>query len=118
MSISLLGAAPQIAPVAKLNFFEPVDWRQYLPGRISPEMIELDGRIIRIVTGLSGVTYNSQLAPMKPTVLDDFLKPAVEGQDRLDPLRRRPRRAAGRGRLGQAEDASPMCARWPGRSPA
>jgi ABC-type Fe3+ transport system substrate-binding protein len=76
----LLGAAPQIAPVAKLNFFEPVDWRQYLPARIRPEMIELDGRIIRIVTGLSGVTYNSQLAPTKPTVLDDFLKPAWKGK--------------------------------------
>ena len=76
----VLGAAPQIAPVVKLNFFEPVDWRQYLPGRITPEMIELDGRIIRFVTGLSGVTYNSQLAPMKPTVLDDFLKPEWKGK--------------------------------------
>jgi len=76
----VLGAAPQIAPVVKLNFFEPVDWKQYLPGRITPEMIELDGRIIRFVTGLSGVTYNSQLAPKKPTVLDDFLKPEWKGK--------------------------------------
>ncbi len=76
----LLGAAPQIAPVAKVNFFEPVDWRKYLPGRISPEMIELDGRIIRIATGLSGVTYNSQLATVKPKVLDDFLTPAWKGK--------------------------------------
>jgi ABC-type Fe3+ transport system substrate-binding protein len=75
----LLGAAPQIAPVVKLNFFEPVDWQQYLPGRITPNMIELDGRVIRIVTGLSGVTYNSQLAPMKPRLLDDFLKPEWKG---------------------------------------
>jgi iron(III) transport system substrate-binding protein len=76
----VLGAAPQIAPVVKVDFFEPVDWKQYLPGRITPEMIELDGRIIRIVTGLSGVTYNSQLAPMTPTVLDDFLKPEWKGK--------------------------------------
>jgi len=76
----VLGAAPQIAPVVKVNFFEPVDWKQYLPGRITPNMIELDGRIIRIVTGLSGVTYNAQLAPMKPTVLDDFLKPEWKGK--------------------------------------
>jgi iron(III) transport system substrate-binding protein len=76
----LLGAAPQIAPVAKLDFFEPVDWQKYLPGRITPEMTELGGRIIRIVTGLSGVTYNSQLAPMKPTVLQDFLKPEWKGK--------------------------------------
>lgn len=76
----VLGAAPQIAPVVKLDFFEPVDWRQYLPDRITPAMVELGGKIIRIVTGLSGVTYNSQLAPMKPTVLDDFLKPAWKGK--------------------------------------
>ena len=76
----LLGAAPQIAPVVKLNFFEPVDWPQYLPGRITPNMVELDGRIVRIVTGLSGVTYNAQLAPMKPTLLDDFLKPGWKGK--------------------------------------
>jgi hypothetical protein len=62
----VLGAAPQIAPVAKLNFFEPVDWTRYLPGRITPNMIELDGRIIRIVTGLSGVTYNSQMPQSRP----------------------------------------------------
>jgi len=76
----LLGAAPQIAPVAKLDFFEPVEWQKYLPGRITSEMTELGGRIIRIVTGLSGVTYNSQLAPMKPTVLQDFLKPEWKGK--------------------------------------
>ena len=76
----MLGAAPQIAPVVKLDLFEPVNWQKYLPGRITPQMTELDGRIIRIVTGLSGVTYNSGLAPMKPTVLDDFLKPAWKGK--------------------------------------
>jgi ABC-type Fe3+ transport system substrate-binding protein len=76
----LLGAAPQITPVAKANLFEPVEWAKYLPGRITPEMIELDGGIIRIVTGLSGVTYNAQLAPMKPTRLDDFLKPEWKGK--------------------------------------
>jgi ABC-type Fe3+ transport system substrate-binding protein len=76
----VLGAAPQIAPVVKLNFFEPVDWQAYLPGRITADMTELDGRIIRIVTGLSGVTYNSQLAPMKPAVLEDFLKAGWKGK--------------------------------------
>jgi ABC-type Fe3+ transport system substrate-binding protein len=76
----VLGAAPQIAPVVKVNFFEPIDWKQYLPARITPNMIELDGKVIRIATGLSGVTYNAQLAPMKPTVLDDFLRPEWKGK--------------------------------------
>src|ERR1700719_3921880 len=39
----VLGAAPQIAPVVRLNLFEPVDWARYLLGRITPNMIELDG---------------------------------------------------------------------------
>jgi iron(III) transport system substrate-binding protein len=75
-----LGAARQIAPVLKLDFVEQVDWRQYLPGRITSDMIERDGRIIRVVTGLTGVTYNSELAPMKPTTLEDFLKPEWKGK--------------------------------------
>src|SRR5215475_10202941 len=35
-----LGAAPQIVPVLKANYFEAVDWKKYLPGRITDEMIE------------------------------------------------------------------------------
>ena len=57
-----------------------MDWKKYLPGRITDEMIEQDGQLIRIVTGLSGVTYNSALAPMKPERLDDFLKPQWKGK--------------------------------------
>src|SRR5215467_8235814 len=75
-----LGAAPQVVPVFKASFFEAVDWKKYLPGRITDEMIEWNGELIRIVTGLSGATYNSALAPMKPTTLDDFLKPAWKGK--------------------------------------
>jgi iron(III) transport system substrate-binding protein len=76
----LLSASPQIAPIAKFNMFEEVGWQKYLPARIKPEMVELNGGIIRIVTGLSGATYNSRLAPMKPTTLADFLKPEWKGK--------------------------------------
>jgi len=75
-----LGAAPQIVPVLKANYFESVDWKKYLPNRITDEMVEHDGQLLRIVTGLSGATYNSALAPMKPTTLEDFLKPAWKGK--------------------------------------
>ncbi len=75
-----LGAAPQIAPVLKAHFFEPVDWKKYMPGRITDEMIEMNGELIRIVTGLSGATYNSALAPMKPATLEDFLRPQWKGK--------------------------------------
>src|SRR5215813_5653383 len=75
-----LGAAPQVVPVLKASFFEAVDWKKYLPGRITDEMVEWNGELIRIVTGLSGATYNSALAPMKPTTLEDFLKPTWKGK--------------------------------------
>ncbi|HXQ51401.1 MAG TPA: ABC transporter substrate-binding protein [Stellaceae bacterium] len=75
-----LGAAPQVSPLIKLDMFEHVKWTEYLPGRIAPEFVEADGQAIRVVTGLSGVTYNSQLAPMKPTTLADFLKPEWKGR--------------------------------------
>jgi iron(III) transport system substrate-binding protein len=76
----LLGAAAQIAPLVKRDFFIQVPWESYLPGRITDEMTELDGKIVRIVTGLSGATYNSKLAPFKPTRLEDFLKPEWKGK--------------------------------------
>jgi len=75
-----LGAAPQLVPVLKANYFETVDWKKYLPSRITDQMVEHDGQLLRIVTGLSGATYNSALAPMKPATLEDFLKPAWKGK--------------------------------------
>src|SRR3954449_8817865 len=75
-----LGAAPQVVPVLKANYFESVDWKKYLPGRITDEMVESNGQLLRIVTGLSGATYNSALAPRKPVTLEDFLKPAWKGK--------------------------------------
>src|SRR5215831_16933113 len=75
-----LGAAPQIVPVLKANYFESVEWKKYLPNRITDEMVEHNGQLLRIVTGLSGATYNSTLAPMKPATLEDFLKPAWKGK--------------------------------------
>lgn len=76
----MLGAAPQMVPLIKLDLFEPVDWHSYLPSRVNPGMTEFDGRLIRVATGLTGATYNSSLAPMKPVTLDDFLKPEWKGK--------------------------------------
>ncbi len=75
-----LGAAAQVAPLVPLEVFEPVDWPKYLPSRITPAITEVNGQFIRIVTGLSGVTYNSRLAPMKPTRMEDFLRPEWKGK--------------------------------------
>jgi ABC-type Fe3+ transport system substrate-binding protein len=75
-----LGAAAQVAPLVDLKFFEAPDWRKYLPDRIKPEFVEVNNQFVRFVTGLSGVTYNSRLAPFKPTTLMDFLKPEWKGK--------------------------------------
>jgi len=66
-------------PVVKLDMFEPFDWNKYLPAG-TPAITELDNKLVRIVTGLSGVTYNSALAPSTPTTLADFLKPEWKGK--------------------------------------
>jgi len=57
-------------------------WTKYLPGRIVPDMVEADGTVIRVATGLGGVTYNTKLVPggKQPTSLDDFLKPEWKGK--------------------------------------
>ena len=75
-----LGSAAQIAPLVSFNMFEAPDWRKFLPERISPDYLEVDNQFVRFVTGLSGVTYNSRLAPSKPTMLTDFLKPEWKGK--------------------------------------
>ena len=76
----MLGAATQIAPMVRLDELLQIDWRSYMPERITPDMVEMDGRMVRIVTGLSGVTYNSAMAPSKPTTLEDFQKPEWKGR--------------------------------------
>jgi iron(III) transport system substrate-binding protein len=76
----LLGSAAQMSPLSQRDFFLPVDWHQYMPDRIGTDVVEADNKIIRIGTTLSGFTYNNQLAPMKPTRLDDFLKPEWKGR--------------------------------------
>jgi ABC-type Fe3+ transport system substrate-binding protein len=75
----LLGAAAQIVPVVKVDMFVPFDWGSYLPAG-TPKITEIGNKIVRIVTGLSGVTYNSALAPSTPTTLQDFLKPEWKGK--------------------------------------
>jgi ABC-type Fe3+ transport system substrate-binding protein len=75
-----LAAAAQIAPLVPLDLFQSIDWHQYLPERINSDITEIDGKFIRLVTGLSGATYNSRRAPMTPTKMDDFLRPEWKGK--------------------------------------
>ena len=69
------------APLLKRNIFHKVDWTALVPDRLKDEFVEQDGQLLRVYSGMSGVTYNTRLAPMKPTTLGDFLKP--EWKDKI-----------------------------------
>jgi len=63
----------------------PVKWQALLPGRITPELVELDGAALKIATGSYGVTYNSKLVPNPPKTLAGFLDPAFKGKIATNP---------------------------------
>ena len=75
-----VGAAAQQVALVKRKVLLPVDWKALLPNRIPDQAVEQGGVAIRVGTGMSGVTYNSDLAPYKPTKLSDFLDPRWKGK--------------------------------------
>ncbi|MDC0033887.1 extracellular solute-binding protein, partial [Alphaproteobacteria bacterium] len=77
-----LGSSPFALPLIKRKILIAYPWTKLLPGRITAAMVEARGAVIRVATGLSGVTYNTKLAPggKAPTSLSDFLGPAWKGK--------------------------------------
>jgi iron(III) transport system substrate-binding protein len=75
-----LGSSPFILPLVQRKVLKPYPWTKMLPGRITPAMVEGNGTAVRMATGLGGVTYNTKLAPMKPTRISDFLDPVWKGK--------------------------------------
>jgi len=77
-----LGPAPFAAPMVKRKVLIKRPWPKYLPGRITDEISEADGALLRVATALGGVTYNTKLMPgkEKPTRMSDFLKPGWKGK--------------------------------------
>ena len=75
-----IGAAPQMLPLIKGNMFRTIAWQQLLPSRISASQVERDSQVLRIQTGVSGITYNTDLMPHPPATLEDFLKPEWKGR--------------------------------------
>jgi len=58
-----------------------VDWVKLMPDRILPKMVESNGEMVRVFTQRpGGISYNTQLAPMKPTKLTDLLLPVWKGK--------------------------------------
>ena len=77
-----IGPSFAAAVLVNRKLLVPTKWTEYLPGRITPDIVEIDGMAIRIATGLPGVTYNKTLLPggKIPTNLSDFLKPEWKGK--------------------------------------
>lgn len=74
-----LGSAPFVLPLIKRKVGMAFPYTKMLPGRITAAMVEGDGTAVRFATGFGGVTYNTKLAPYKPTKITDFLKPEWKG---------------------------------------
>ena len=64
----------------KRKVLQSFEWTKFLPGRITPEMVELDGAAVKFATSIPGVYYNTKLSPYKPQRLSDFLKPEWKGR--------------------------------------
>jgi ABC-type Fe3+ transport system substrate-binding protein len=79
-----VGTAVEISPFIERGLFRPIPWTDLDPGRITPEIAEAGGRVLRIVTGIPGVLYNKHVGAdfANITVMDDLLKPEYKG--RLD----------------------------------
>jgi ABC-type Fe3+ transport system substrate-binding protein len=75
-----LGSSPFALQLVQREIGLRYPWTKLLPGRITTAMVEGDGTAVRFASGLGGVTYNTKLAPMKPTKISDFLKPAWKGK--------------------------------------
>lgn len=80
MSDIYYSSGPFIAPLLSRNIFLAPDWGALLPGRITDKAAEAHNQIVRAYTGLTGATYNTQLAPARPERLTDFLKPEWKGK--------------------------------------
>ena len=82
-SSDVLFATPvQIVPFLNQGLFRQVAWDRMLPSRITPNLIEADGRALRNVTLLSGLIYNKKQVPdiIETRTMGDLLQPKWQAQ--------------------------------------
>lgn len=78
-----LGPSFTVAELVKRDLLrEDFDWQKLLPGRITPELLEVGNKLVRVTTTLPGVTINTSLMPggKLPTKFSDFMKPEWKGK--------------------------------------
>ena len=77
---AFLTSSSSAGRLASADFFHQVDWIALLPDRIRPDMVEANGKLVRFVTYVAGVTYNSKLLPNPPKTLAGYLDPMFKGR--------------------------------------
>ncbi len=75
-----IGAAAQVQPLIAGGMFQTISWQTLLPARITAQDVERGGQVMRIQTGISGITYNTDLMPNPPALIEDYLKPEFRGK--------------------------------------
>lgn len=74
--------AVQITPMLDRGLFLSEPWTNLLPGRITPEIVEADGRALRVLTQMPGILYNKTKFPEVTQIkqMTDLLKPELKGR--------------------------------------
>ncbi len=74
--------AVQITPYLEKGLFQKIDWAGIMPSRITPAMVEAEGRVLRFQTVLPGILYNVKAAPWVEEINStaDLLKPDYKGK--------------------------------------
>jgi ABC-type Fe3+ transport system substrate-binding protein len=79
-------AVANVLPMLTQNkLLLPVNWQKLLPGRITDQLVELDGTALRLATTMYGITYNTKLLPNPPRTLEGFLAPELKGKLATNP---------------------------------
>lgn len=75
------GTAVEVTPVMQ-RLFRQLPWAELYPGRITPDIVEGDSRMVRIVTKVPGILYNAKVAPQfgQAKEMADLLKPEYKGK--------------------------------------
>jgi hypothetical protein len=87
-STDVLALTPaQIVPYLDKSFFRPIDWRGAMPS-LPPELVEADGKAIRVNLSLPNILYNPKAAPWVADIKTsaDLLKPALKGKFMTTPF--------------------------------
>jgi ABC-type Fe3+ transport system substrate-binding protein len=81
-STDVLALTPaQIVPYLDKKFFRSIDWRTAMP-TLPPELIEADGKAIRVNLSLPNILYNPKAAPWAADIKSsaDLFKPELKGK--------------------------------------